>query len=134
MLEEGVPMARIAAELGVTPPTISYHARKLGYAAQPRSRYDRPAVQAYYDDGHTYAQTKAKFGFSNGAWAKAIEAGKIVSRRNVTDLATWLVEGSGVNRQHLKRRLIEAGLKQDACEECGVRAWQGRPLTLALRH
>jgi hypothetical protein len=59
MLEAGVPMARIAAELGVTPPTISYHARKVGYPAQPRSRYDWAAVQAYCDDGHAYAETKA---------------------------------------------------------------------------
>src|SRR3712207_9403650 len=79
MLEAGVPISQIAAELGVTPPAVCYHARKLGFPAQPRSKYDWTAIQAYYDDGHTYAETKARFGFSNGAWAKAIEAGKIVS-------------------------------------------------------
>jgi len=134
MLEAGVPISQIAAELGVTPPAVCYHARKLGFPAQPRSKYDWTAIQAYYDDGHTYAETKARFGFSNGAWAKAIEAGKIVSRRNVTALETWLIAGSGVNRQHLKRRLIDAGLKEDVCEECGIREWRGRPLTLALHH
>lgn len=39
-----------------------------------------------------------------------------------------------MNRQHLKRRLIEAGLKQDRCEECDIGEWRGRPITLALHH
>ncbi len=39
-----------------------------------------------------------------------------------------------MNRQHLQRRLIEAGLKQDRCEQCGVNEWQGQPITLALHH
>ena len=134
MLEEGRSVSEIAAALGITAPTVCYHARRLGYPARPRTRYDWSAIQAYYDAGHTYAETKVRFGFSNGAWAKAVEAGKIATRRNVTALETWLVAGSGVNRQHLKRRLIEAGLKQNACEECGVSEWRGRPLTLALHH
>jgi hypothetical protein len=52
----------------------------------------------------------------------------------VTDLATWLVAGSTVNRQHLKRRLIEHGLKADSCEECGISEWRGRRITLELHH
>jgi hypothetical protein len=134
LLEAGVPTGQIAAELGVTAPTICYHKRKLGFPPQPRSRYDWNAIQAFYDDGHTYREAKARFGFSSGAWGKAVEAGKIVARRNITQLDIWLVEGSTVNRQHLKRRLIEAGIKQNACEECGVSAWRGLPITLALHH
>lgn len=134
MLDQGVSITRIAAELGVTPPTVWYHARRLGYPSNPRAKYDWTAIQAYYDDGHTYAETRARFGFSNGAWAKAAQAGKIAPRRNVTELESWLVERSTVNRQHLKRRLIEAGLKQDRCEECGISDWRGRPITLALHH
>jgi hypothetical protein len=134
MLEAGEPVGRIATELGITPATVSYHARNLGFPRAPRARYDWAAIQAWYDDGHTYAETKARFGFSNGAWGKAAEAGKIVPRRNVTELETWLVDGSTVNRQHLKRRLIDAGLKENACEECGIAEWRGRPITLALHH
>lgn len=133
-LEQGTPITQIASELGIAPATVCYHARRLGFPARPRARYDWAAIQVYYDSGHTFAETKARFGFSNGAWAKAAEAGKIVPRRNVTALESWLVEGSVVNRQHLKRRLIEAGLKADACEECGITDWRGEPLTLALHH
>jgi hypothetical protein len=127
-------VGEIARELGISAPTVCYHARRLGYPANPRRRYDWAAVQAYYDAGHTYRETKARFGFSSGAWGKAVEAGKVVTRRNVTSLETWLVVRSSVNRQHLKRRLIEAGLKDDRCEECGLREWRGRPITLALHH
>jgi Zn finger protein HypA/HybF involved in hydrogenase expression len=52
----------------------------------------------------------------------------------VTSLETWLVRGSAVNRQHLKRRLIAAGLKPAACEECALSEWRGRPITLELHH
>jgi regulatory LuxR family protein len=134
LLESGMRQAEIAAELGISAATVSYHARRLGYPRQARSRYDWVAIQAFYDSGHTYREAKARFGFSNGAWAKAVEAGKIVTRRNITDVETWLVEGSTVNRQHLKRRLIEAGLKANECEHCGLREWRGRPITLELHH
>jgi hypothetical protein len=134
LLEQGLSQAEIAAELGISPATVSYHVRRLGHPRRPRSRYDWSAIQAYYDCGHTFRETKARFGFSNGAWAKAAAAGKIMPRRNVTALESWLVERSTVNRQHLKRRLIEAGMKQNACEICGVSEWLGRPITLELHH
>ena len=134
LLQKGLSQAQIAAELGLSPATVSYHAGRLGQPRRPRSRFDWIAIQAYYDSGHTFRETKARFGFSNGAWAKAAEAGKIVPRRNVTELETWLVEGSTVNRQHLKRRLIDAGLKDHACETCGLSEWLGRPITLELHH
>src|SRR3954469_19317430 len=134
LLASRLSQAEIALELGISAATVSYHARRLGYPPKPRSRYDWSAIQGYYDSGHSYRETKAHFGFSSGAWGKAVQAGKIVARRNVTELAAWLVEGSGVNRQHLKRRLIEHGLKADACEECGISEWRDRPITLELHH
>jgi hypothetical protein len=127
-------VGKIASELGISPATVCYHARRLGYPPKNPQRYDWAVIQVYYDSGHTYRETKAQFGFSSGAWGKAVEAGKIVTRRNITALDTWLVSGSTVNRQHLKRRLIEAGLKKNACEECGITDWRGLPITLALHH
>jgi hypothetical protein len=127
-------VGEIARELGIAPATVCYHARRLGYPPQPKQRYDWAQVQAFYDSGHTYRETKARFGFSSGAWGKAVEAGKLVTRRNVTTLDTWLVEHSTVNRQHLKRRLIEAALKLDRCEQCGISEWRGRPITLEVHH
>jgi hypothetical protein len=34
----------------------------------------------------------------------------------------------------LRRRLIAAELKKPECEQCGLRAWRGQPLPLALDH
>ena len=127
-------IGQIARELERSPATICHHARKLGYPPAPRTRYDWATIQVYYDAGHSFRETKARFGFSNGAWAKAAQAGKIRARRNITELEAWLVAGSSVNRQHLKRRLVGAGLKANRCEECGIKEWRGRPLSLALHH
>ena len=37
-------------------------------------------------------------------------------------------------RGNLKRRLIVNGLKEPRCERCGIDAWLGEALTLALHH
>jgi hypothetical protein len=45
-----------------------------------RRRFDWSEIQAYYDQGHTIAECKAKFGFANGAWYSAVGRGEIVPR------------------------------------------------------
>ena len=35
---------------------------------------------------------------------------------------------------HLNKRLIEEGIKQYICEECDIKDWSGKPLTLELDH
>jgi hypothetical protein len=46
-----------------------------------------------------------------------------------------LVVGSHYNRQRLKDRLYDAGLKQRRCELCGqAEVWRGRPMSLILDH
>jgi Zn finger protein HypA/HybF involved in hydrogenase expression len=38
------------------------------------------------------------------------------------------------NRSHLKRRLLDEGLKANRCEQCGLTEWRGQPLSMALHH
>jgi Zn finger protein HypA/HybF involved in hydrogenase expression len=38
------------------------------------------------------------------------------------------------NRSHLKQRLVRLGLLEDACHECGITEWRGKPLSLCLHH
>jgi len=46
-----------------------------------------------------------------------------------------LVERSTYSRNHLKRRLLAAGLKSPQCELCGLgEIWQGRPMSMILDH
>ncbi len=37
-------------------------------------------------------------------------------------------------RDHLKRRLLKAGLLPNHCQTCGISQWRGRPLPLELHH
>jgi len=45
--------------------------------SMPRKLYNRNAVQAYYNDGHGFAECSRRFGFSYGAWAKAVRRGSL---------------------------------------------------------
>jgi DNA-binding CsgD family transcriptional regulator len=44
LLESGLTQGEVARELGISAATVSYHARRLGYPRQPRSRYDWAAI------------------------------------------------------------------------------------------
>ena len=55
-------------------------------------------------------------------------------RPAATPLEEWLAAGRSAPRQHLKRRLFAAGLKENRCERCGLTDWQGERLAMALHH
>ena len=70
LLEEGKGVKEIARLLGLNPATITYHKAKLGYPLQRKcaTRYDWPAIQAYYDEGHSRRECQARFGLSHSAF------------------------------------------------------------------
>ena len=49
-------------------------------------------------------------------------------------LSKILVEGRYSRTSNLKRRLLEAGLKQPQCEVCGGTRWRDQPMPLELDH
>lgn len=50
-------------------------------------------------------------------------------------IESYLVENSTVSRDRLKRRLLEEGILENLCDECGLGdEWNGKPLTLQLDH
>lgn len=52
-----------------------------------------------------------------------------------TPLDEILVENSTYSRSHLKNRLLEDGLKQRSCEQCGQgEVWRGERMALILDH
>jgi AcrR family transcriptional regulator len=137
LLDEGYSQAKIARILGVSTPTVCYHVRKLGRvgAARFARRYDWTEIQRYYDAGHTLRECQVRFGFNRGSWHKAVQRGDIVPRPQTMPIEELLVAGRiATGRYHLKGRVIKAGLKDDRCEECGLREWRGRRLSLALHH
>ena len=135
-LEQGWPSAEIAEDLGLTKSAIAYHRQQLGYAPDQRfnRRYDWSEVQRYHDAGHTARECIARFGFSSQTWHKARQRGDLETRPATAPIETYLVKGRRVSRNHLKARLVGAGLKTYACEVCGISEWQGRELSMCLHH
>lgn len=105
LLLAGTKRAEIAAELGVSPPTISRHARRLGHPPLrfPGSRFDWHAIQAFHDLGHPIRACCKHFGVSRGAWDSAVARGDIVGRPEAP------VGESGATRRAVKR-MLEAGM------------------------
>ncbi len=136
LLGAGVTRAETARRLGVSKPTVSYHARRLGEMVDERCarRYDWTAVQRFYDEGHPVERCVARFGFSRQTWHAAVNRGDVIPRSTRMTLEDLCAEGVPRSRGHLKRRLLEAGLKAPRCERCGIDRWLDQPLGLALHH
>jgi DNA-binding CsgD family transcriptional regulator len=136
LLNEGIGISEIAERLGVSKPTVCYHARKLGVPAQTQfgRRHDWDAISVAYEAGMSMRECKKRFGFSSEAWAAAVRRGDIVPRDRRIPLEELLVVGRRTGRGHLKARLIDAGLKDNRCESCGISTWRGKPLNVQLHH
>lgn len=134
LLATGASVAEIARALGLSKPTVCYHARKLGIPADPavRRRYDWTEVQRFYDEGHSITQCQERFGMARKTFYDAVLRGAIITRPQAMPLELLL--GGKRNRTHLKGRLFKLGLKENRCEECGLVEWRGRPLSMALHH
>ena len=135
-LAAGLSQAATARELGLSPAAVAHHARQLGYAARTECarRYDWAEVQRYYDDGHSVAECRRRFGMANKTFTDAVRRGAIVTRPQALPVADLFVAGPRRNRCHLKTRLLNSGLKAPLCEECGLEEWRGKPLSLELHH
>src|SRR4051794_9646811 len=77
LLDAGLPQAAVAAQLGISPATVSYHARRRDLPGVPACarRYDWAEVQRYYDAGHSVSECQRRFGFARQAWANAVRRG-----------------------------------------------------------
>ena len=95
---------------------------------------DWEAVQAAHDQGMSVRECAKKFGFHLGSWHKAVQRGAIKPRSHVIPIEDLLVRGRRTGRDHLKRRLIKAGLKENPCEECGISSCLDEPLNMQLHH
>lgn len=136
LLNEGLSISETAERLGVSRPTVCYHARKLGVPAQSQfaRRHDWAVIADAYEGGMSMRRCKKHFGFSSAAWADAVKRGDIVPGDRRIPLKDLLVVGRLTGRAHLKARLIDAGLKENKCEQCGISTWLGRPLNVQLHH
>ena len=136
LLEHGLSRTDIARRLGVSKPTVSYHARRLGAPVDSRCarRYDWDLVQEYYDRGHSIRECCSEFGFSKQTWHAAVARGAVRARPAKMPSDEYFVAGVHRSRGHVKRRLLAEGLKERCCATCGISGWRGDPLSLALHH
>jgi len=136
LLALGLGRLEIARHLGVSKSTVSYHARRLGEPMHEKAtrRYDWAEVQRYYDEGHSITECQLRFGFARETWNAARRRGTIEPRPQAIPIDQLLIAGRARNRTHVKSRLLGSGLKENRCEDCGIVAWRGRPLSMALHH
>jgi DNA-binding CsgD family transcriptional regulator len=136
LLERGYTRAKIAETLGLARSTVTYHATRLGEDVDARCarRYDWRAIRLFYEEGHSVEDCRANFGFNKQSWHAAIRRGLITPRPARIPLEQLLVAGPRRNRNHLKRRLFDAGIKTRTCDSCGLTEWRGRAIPLALHH
>lgn len=97
-----------------------------------RRRYDWSEIQRYYDEGHSMYRCMQTFGFSRGAWHKAVKRGDFKARPHGRPLPELLAVAKG--RSNIKRRLLAAGLLENRCQECGLNEWLGEALVAQIDH
>lgn len=136
LLEEGMSQSEVAFELGLSKPTVSYHARRLGLSRDEGAarRFDWVAIQEAHDAGLSPRECCARFGCSRSGWSEAVRTGRLRARSHVIPIEDLLVKDRPCNRGHLRSRLLKAGLKEERCEECGLVERRGRHLRVTLHH
>lgn len=134
LLVEGLTKAEVARRFGVSKPTVTYHASRLGLPIDERGarRYDWTEVQRYYDEGHTISECVVRFGFARATYVAAVKRGDLISRPVAMPIEQLLAGAR--NRTHLKRRLVASGLLENRCDVCGLTDWLERPLALQVHH
>lgn len=137
-------VTRACHEFGFVPPAL----RSSGRKANPAARFtDRDAfVSAAAASPSTTRMLVALGRPRDWVWAREAAAFYRVQLPHGTTgaghgggrpipLEALLVEGSTRRGASLKQRLIDEGLIEDICSECGLGpTWNGEPITLQLDH
>jgi hypothetical protein len=65
-------------------------------------------------------------------WSRGTSPDRRAHRRPLAEIL--VPDSSYGSSRHLKTRLVEEGLLEPTCEDCGICTWNDRPLTLQLDH
>lgn len=65
---------------------------------------------------------------------QATNFGNILNKHNEKKAEYYLKEHSNISSSTLKKKLLNEGIKDYKCEECGISEWNGRKITLQLHH
>jgi 5-methylcytosine-specific restriction endonuclease McrA len=72
-----------------------------------------------------------RFGFCKASWTKSVRAGRIKPRPLRKPLELIL---KSTARNTIKRRLLDAGILKNVCDECGISEWRGKRLAIQIDH
>lgn len=97
-----------------------------------RRRYNWSAVQRYYDEGNSFRECQAYFGFCSASWTKAVRRSEIKPRNLAKGLLVVLTSRSSAAIK--KRKLVREGHFFQRCSACGISDWLGKPLAIQLDH
>lgn len=110
-------------------------------------KYDWDEIQKFYDKGHSIRECAAKFGFSPTARAKAIKAGRLVTRKPQKADSTIQTEGATPSRTTIKGEIGCLKVEQRALEigaivsrptiECGydrIIDWNGKISRVQIKY
>lgn len=80
LLKSGLSPKDVSKKTGVDKGTVFKHARELKLISEERltPRYDWSEVQKAYDQGVNPYRLKERFHFTDSAWCRAIQTGKII--------------------------------------------------------
>lgn len=136
LLAQGLSLAEVARTLALSKSTVSYHARRLGLEPDSRfaRRYDWTVIRRFYEQGRTVRECRERFGFDMSSWADALLRGDIIPLTPKQKLEAYTARGRSLSRASLKRLLLDADLKREACERCGIDEWRGHRLTIVVHH
>ena len=95
------------------------------------NRYDWAAIQDFYNEGHSFKECRVRFGFTDASWGKSVRAGRLSPRPRRKPLHLILQSRS---RGTIKRRLLDAGILKNVCDECGISEWRGKRLSIQIDH
>ena len=115
LLSEGRTGREIAARLGISTSTVSYHKSRLHLRMNPKCarRHDWGAIQHYYDEGHSVRACTEAFDFSSKSWDDAVKRGAVTPRPQALPLDELLAKNRKRGRRNLNMRLLAAGVKQN---------------------
>ena len=119
--------------------TVAYHARRLG---DPGERQLRSAIRLGRDPGRLRLWSldagvrRQQFGFSQRSWSQGRQTRRQSFHGHAP--ATSSLCSARAPRETVaafrKKRLIDEGIKEDRCEQCGITHWRGRKLSIQLHH
>jgi DNA-binding transcriptional ArsR family regulator len=135
LLDQGLGIAEIARKLGVSKPTVCYHARKLGVPSRREfaRRFDWGEISRVYESGVAMRECRRRFGFSSQAWADAVR--RVTSRLAPVCFPSTHCSSSDDGRIGPSEGSPACrGLKHNRCEQCGITEWQRKPLSMQLHH